>query len=88
MNTKSLLTASLIGLGTIATTSAFAEPPKEKCAGVAKAGMNDCGALDGSHGCAGQSKVDSAATEWVYLPSGVCKKLAGGTVVAPKAQKM
>lgn len=26
---------------------------------LAKAGMNDCGALDGSHKCAGQAEIDN-----------------------------
>ena len=37
--------------------AAVPDQPKnwEKCAGIAKAGMNDCGALDGKHACAGQA---------------------------------
>ncbi|MEN8174558.1 MAG: DUF2282 domain-containing protein [Pseudomonadota bacterium] len=59
----------------------------EKCTGVSKAGMNDCGALDGSHACAGQAKSDSSANEWVYVPEGTCTKLVGGTVAAVKPAK-
>ncbi|WP_371878138.1 DUF2282 domain-containing protein [Ferrimonas sp. SCSIO 43195] len=58
----------------------------EKCAGVAKKGMNDCGALDGSHGCAGQAKTDNSAQEWVYVPQGTCKKI-GGKVAKVKPAK-
>jgi len=60
----------------------------EKCAGVAKMGKNDCGALDGSHGCAGQAKEDNLAHEWLYLPEGTCDKLAGGTLVDKNAKTM
>jgi uncharacterized membrane protein len=40
--------------------------------GIARAGMNDCGALDGSHGCAGQAKAYNVDSEWVYVPKGSC----------------
>ena len=50
----------------------------EKCYGVAKAGHNDCASKDGSHSCAGQSKEDGDANEWIYLPEGTCDKIAGG----------
>jgi uncharacterized membrane protein len=59
----------------------------EKCAGIAKAGQNDCGATDGSHSCAGQAKDDSSAHEWVYVPEGTCEKIVGGKVVATKPAK-
>jgi len=52
----------------------------EKCTGIAKAGMNDCGAVDGSHTCAGQSTVDDDTNEWVYVPEGTCEKIVGGAV--------
>ena len=71
--------------------SASAVPPQptqwEKCSGIAKAGKNDCGALDGSHQCAGQSKRDNADNEWVYVPKGTCEKLTGGKVEAVKPAK-
>ncbi len=56
----------------------------EKCAGIAKAGMNDCGSLDKSHACAGSAKTDSDPNEWVYVPEGTCTKIVGGKVVATK----
>lgn len=57
----------------------------EKCAGVAAKGKNDCGAND--HSCAGQAKKDNDPNEWVYVPAGVCEKIAGGKVVASKKVK-
>lgn len=51
---------------------------KEKCYGVAKAGKNDCASLNKSHGCAGQAKKDADPNEWIYVPAGLCDKLAGG----------
>ncbi len=59
----------------------------EKCAGIAKTGMNDCGALDGKHGCAGQAPMDNMDTEWVYVPKGTCTKITGGVVAAVKPAK-
>lgn len=90
MNSKTMITAAVISLSAVAT-SAYAVPdaPKnwEKCAGIAKAGMNDCGALDGSHGCAGQAKSDNMEAEWVYVPEGTCKKITGGVVAKVKPAK-
>ncbi|MCK5830507.1 MAG: DUF2282 domain-containing protein [Methylococcales bacterium] len=81
--------AGILALGAAATsTSAFAVPdqPKnwEKCTGIAKVGMNDCGALDEKHGCSGQSTVANDANEWVYVPEGTCTKITGGKVALVK----
>jgi uncharacterized membrane protein len=57
----------------------------EKCAGVAAKGKNDCGAND--HTCAGHAKKNNDPNEWVYLPEGVCEKIAGGKVVGNKKVK-
>ena len=63
--------------------AAFAEGPApmpqykfEKCAGVAKAGQNDCQTAMSS--CAGTSKKDGQADAWVYVPEGTCAKIVGG----------
>lgn len=53
---------------------------KEKCYGVAKAGMNDCASSDGKHSCAAQAPDDRMGTEWISLPKGICAKLAGGSL--------
>jgi len=93
--TNPILKATLAGVmavgATMLATSSNAVPdnPKqwEKCAGIAKQGMNDCGALDGKHGCAGQAKVDNDENEWVYVPKGTCTKITGGVVAAVKPAK-
>ncbi len=59
----------------------------EKCAGIAKKGMNDCGSLDGKHSCAGQAAADNLETEWVYVPEGTCTKITGGRVAGVKPAK-
>jgi uncharacterized membrane protein len=68
-----------LGLGAVAQDASAAKEGFEKCAGVVKAGLNDCGTS--SHACAGQSKVDNDPEEWIYVPAGTCAKIAGGTVV-------
>ena len=81
-----LAVGSLIAAG---QAQAVPDTPKvwEKCAGISKTGMNDCGALDGKHECAGQAKADSDANEWVYVPEGTCTKIVGGKVAATKPAK-
>ena len=88
---KSAMTTMIATAAVMAANPATAVPdqPKmwEKCAGVAAAGKNDCGALDGSHGCAGQAKSDNLDIEWVYVPEGTCEKLTGGVVAKKKPAK-
>lgn len=52
----------------------------EKCFGVAKAGMNDCGSKKAGHSCAGQATKNSDANDFIAVPKGTCSKIAGGTV--------
>ncbi len=54
----------------------------EACGGVAKAGMNDCATKASPHACAGMSKTDGAADSYVFLPKGLCEKIANGVVLA------
>jgi len=90
-----MMKATLAGVMAVNTilfatiANAVPENPKqwEKCAGIAKQGMNDCGALDGKHSCAGQAKIDNADNEWVYVPKGTCTKITGGFVAAIKPAK-
>ena len=92
---KTLMHTTLAGILALGTTMASApaaavpDQPKfwEKCAGIAKAGMNDCGSLDGKHECAGQATKDSDASEWVYVPQGTCAKIVGGKVAKVKPAK-
>jgi uncharacterized membrane protein len=88
MNLKTIAIASAVGsllaLGG-ATASAGDAAAKEKCAGVAEAGKNDC--ATSKHSCAGQAKTDKEPTEWKYVPKGECEKM-GGKVVAPEKKAM
>jgi uncharacterized membrane protein len=90
MNTSTLLSAAIVSISALSIPAhAVPDNPSqwEKCSGIAKEGMNDCGALDGSHGCAGQSKGDNLDVEWVYVPAGTCEKITGGHVAAIKPAK-
>ena len=78
--------ASALALGLLGQVAAQ-EKAKEKCYGVAKAGQNDCANLSGSHTCAGQSKVDKGADEWIYVPKGTCKEMKGMTAEEAKKAK-
>jgi uncharacterized membrane protein len=90
-NIAAVAISSVLALGVLTATSANAVPTQptawEKCSGIAKAGKNDCGALDGAHGCAGQATVDNSDAEWVYVPQGTCEKITGGVVKAVKPAK-
>ena len=74
---------------TASTAYAVPDQPEawEKCAGIAKKGMNDCGSIDKSHTCSGKASVDNDPNEWVYVPKGTCDKIAGGKVYAVKPAK-
>ncbi len=50
----------------------------EKCYGIAKAGKNDC--ANSGHGCNSEAKADSDKKEWVFVPTGLCKKLVDGSL--------
>ncbi len=71
--------AALVGGAAVAASTASAKDGYEKCAGIARAHMNDCASK--AHSCAGQSTKDRDPNEWVYVPTGTCAKIAGGTVI-------
>ena len=80
--TLQLALSSMVAAGlSAAAFDAEAAKPKweghEKCYGVARKGMNDCG--NAHHQCGGMSTADGAGDEWIYVPEGTCEKLAGGS---------
>lgn len=62
------------------------KPATERCAGIVKAGMNDC--ATSQHSCAGNAKEDFDPDEWITVPAGTCKKIAGGTILEGKGMEM
>ena len=84
MNASKTLTAgslaSLIAMTlSMAASGAYAATGEtEKCAGIVKAGANDCGTSHSA--CAGTSKTDRDPEAWVLVPKGTCARIAGGMV--------
>ena len=72
-----------MGLALASTPAVAGKPGFEKCAGIVKAGKNDCGTS--KHACAGQATKDGMAEEWLYVPEGTCKKIVGGKVKKSKS---
>ncbi len=86
MKTPHILQSSLVALALAGLSASpavlAAKPGMEKCAGIVKAGKNDCGTS--KHACAGQSTQDGDSDEWLYVPEGTCDKIVGGKVVMAK----
>jgi uncharacterized membrane protein len=77
---EALLATAIAGLIALSASGSAlaAKEGMEKCAGIVKAGKNDCGTS--KHSCAGQAATDGAKDEWVYVPTGTCEKIVGGTL--------
>ena len=65
--------------GTALTSTAFADDGKEQCAGIVKAGKNDCATA--TNACHGHVTSDANAMAWIYVPKGTCERIVGGQVV-------
>lgn len=72
--------ASLLALGVAAGVGANAADSMntEKCAGVVKAGKNDCGTSETS--CHGSIKVDNHREAWIEVPKGTCDRIVGAYI--------
>ncbi|NVJ71030.1 MAG: DUF2282 domain-containing protein [Alphaproteobacteria bacterium] len=69
--------AMLAGSASLVASAADVKAKKEKCYGIVAKGMNDCGTSQ--HGCAGQAAEDAHPEEWMYVPAGLCDRLAGSS---------
>jgi uncharacterized membrane protein len=67
-----------IGLAAASSMALAAKGDTEKCAGIVKAGKNDCGTSKSA--CAGTSTADRDAEAWILVPAGTCERIAGGKV--------
>ena len=81
--TKTLNACGLAGLIAMSLTLAAqnavaAKDDTEKCAGIVKAGKNDCGTSKSA--CAGTSKVDKDPEAWIIVPKGTCERIVGGVL--------
>jgi len=82
MNKRQALIAAALATvcaANLSVAQAADDKNKEKCYGISKAGQNDCAAANGSHSCAGQSKVDNGAGDWKFVAKGTCEKAGGKT---------
>ena len=79
--TVKIAIASAIALGTldVGNQAVAATPAMEQCAGVVKAGKNDC--ATNANACHGHVETDANPMAWIYLPAGTCERLVGGHVV-------
>ena len=86
MKTSALIVAAAMttALSTAAIADTAHASDNEKCYGVAKAGANDCAAGPGTS-CQGTSTVDNQGNAWVYVPKGLCEKLAHGSLTEKDA---
>ena len=75
-----------VGIATVANhqEALAGKEGMEKCAGIVKAGMNDCGTPE--HNCSGKATVDSHPDEWIYVPEGTCEKIVGARVYVPESK--
>lgn len=72
--------AAVVALPLLASAGPAPTPQftAEKCYGVAAAGQNDC--QTASHSCAGESKLTRDLSSWIYVPTGTCAKISGGSL--------
>ncbi|MGO8919132.1 MAG: DUF2282 domain-containing protein [Stellaceae bacterium] len=77
--------AATLALPLIANAGPASAPSfqAEKCYGINAAGKNDC-AASGNHSCAGEAKQASDPKSWLFVPTGTCTKINGGSLT-PKA---
>jgi uncharacterized membrane protein len=79
-STKLILSSAIAGLVALSSLSGVVsaqekKEPKEKCFGIAKKGMNDCGTA--KHSCAGLAEKDNLPEEWKFVAKGSCEKMGG-----------
>lgn len=85
MSKQLLMCSAIVGLFLAGSAAAGAQAAEmkgmEMCAGVAKAGKNDCKTQ--THACKGMSKRDRDPSSFVLVPKGTCAKIVGGHVMKP-----
>ncbi len=94
MRNSNLLHAAMtsllaIGAASVATSVSAEEAKQEQCAGVIKAGKNDC--ATSTNACHGHVTSDSHPEAWIYVPAGTCERIVGARVIkvvdpTPKAK--
>ncbi len=85
MKMSNFIASAIVTALTLPAISQAAPAPvpsysSEKCFGIAGRGSNDCGTQ--THSCAGTATKAKDSASWVYLPTGTCKKIEGGSLTA------
>ena len=78
MKTALLLASAVAAALSSPLISAAQAADNEKCFGVAAAGQNDCQTANNS--CAGQVADAGQGDAWIYVPTGTCTKINGGSL--------
>jgi uncharacterized membrane protein len=76
----SLVAAGALALSANAIAADNDHSKEEKCAGVVKGGKNDC--ATSKNQCHGHVKEDRNSEAWIYVPKGLCEKIAGARITA------
>ena len=63
----------------LASSAWAADDNKEQCAGIVKAGQNDCATA--TNACHGHVSNDASPDAWIYVPKGTCERIVGARVV-------
>jgi uncharacterized membrane protein len=74
--------ALALSSATLATSAIAANDDKEQCAGIVKAGKNDCATK--TNDCHSHVTADSSPDAWIYVPKGTCEKIVGAHLVHVK----
>lgn len=79
---RAAMTSVLALSATSFTASAIAaneHANDEQCAGLVKAGKNECATAN--NGCRGHVEKDKDPMAWIYVPKGTCERIVGARVV-------
>ena len=79
---KAVMTSAIALSAAAISSSAFAADEHagdEQCAGVIKAGKNDCATA--TNACHGHVSANSDPMAWIYVPRGTCERIVGAHVV-------
>ena len=63
----------------LTSTAVAAQDGMEQCAGIVKAGKNDC--ATSANACHGHVTSDANSEAWIYVPQGTCERIVGGHIV-------
>lgn len=82
-NAKTAITSAMAGAIALCSLAGSAQvyaahEDEEKCAGIVKAGQNECATSQTA--CHSSVKVDNHPEAWIYVPKGTCDKIAGAHV--------